>query len=103
MLSVRADHRGCCPLRARTALVTGASSGIGRATPRAIARAGAAVTVAARNAFALELLVTEIEAEGGHALAVPIDIVDHEQVDRAITTTVDTFGRLDIVVNTVGT
>ncbi|MFE9566688.1 SDR family oxidoreductase [Streptomyces sp. NPDC006487] len=84
------------------ALVTGASSGIGGATGRALAAQGAVVALLARRADRLDELVKEIEAEGGRALAVPCDITDREAATAAVRRTVDTFGRLDIVVNNAG-
>jgi NADP-dependent 3-hydroxy acid dehydrogenase YdfG len=62
------------------AVVTGASSGIGRATALALASEGASVVVAARRAGALDTLVAEIERRGGTALAVPTDVTDQQAV-----------------------
>jgi 3-oxoacyl-[acyl-carrier protein] reductase len=86
-------------LKDKVALVTGASQGIGRATSRYLAAAGAKVAVAARNAEKLASLVTEIEAAGGAALAVPLDVADPAQVKSAFQTVLAKFGRLDILVN----
>ena len=81
------------------ALVTGASQGIGRATALALAAAGAKVAVAARNAEKLASLVAEIEAAGGEALAVPMDVADAEQVKAGFQQALAKFGKLDILVN----
>jgi NAD(P)-dependent dehydrogenase (short-subunit alcohol dehydrogenase family) len=81
------------------AIVTGASRGIGAATARALADAGATVALAARDAARLEQLAGEIEAAGGTALSVPTDIGDPEDVERMVARTLDAFGRLDIAVN----
>ncbi len=84
------------------ALVTGASSGIGAATAKALAAEGAAVALVARRADRLADLQAEIEAAGGTALPVPADVTDPEQVSAAVQRTVAELGRLDIVVNNAG-
>ena len=84
------------------ALVTGASSGIGEATARALAREGAAVAVAARRKDRLDTLVAEIEQAGGRALAIEADITDRDQAQEAVRRTVAELGRLDTVVNNAG-
>jgi NADP-dependent 3-hydroxy acid dehydrogenase YdfG len=83
-------------------LVTGASSGIGEATARALAAAGAQVAVAARRLERLQRLVAEIEIEGGAALAIEADITDQEQAIGAVEHTVAGLGRLDVLVNNAG-
>jgi NADP-dependent 3-hydroxy acid dehydrogenase YdfG len=84
------------------ALVTGASSGIGEATARALAAQGAKVAVAARRLERLERLASEIGGQGHTALAIESDITDQEQAIAAVDRTVDELGRLDIVVNNAG-
>jgi len=84
------------------ALVTGASSGIGEATARALAAQGAKVAVAARRLERLERLAGEIGGEGHTALAIESDITDQKQAIAAVDRTVDELGRLDIVVNNAG-
>ncbi|HWM12000.1 MAG TPA: SDR family NAD(P)-dependent oxidoreductase [Solirubrobacteraceae bacterium] len=79
------------------ALVTGASSGIGEAAARALARQGAKVAIAARRRDRLEALAGEIDA-----LVIEADIGDREQAVAAVRRTVDELGRLDTVVNNAG-
>ncbi len=86
-------------LKDKVALITGASQGIGRATSLVLAEAGAKVAVAARNAEKLSSAVAEIEAAGGVALAVPLDVADAAQVRPAFQQVFAKFGRLDILVN----
>jgi NADP-dependent 3-hydroxy acid dehydrogenase YdfG len=84
------------------ALVTGASSGIGEATARALAREGAAVALAARRKDRLDALAAEIEQAGGRALAIEADITDRDQAVETVRRTVAELGRLDTVVNNAG-
>jgi 3-oxoacyl-[acyl-carrier protein] reductase len=86
-------------LKDKVALVTGASQGIGRATSLALAEAGAKVAVAARNTEKLAALVAEIQAAGGEAIAVPMDVADAGQVKNGFAQVLQHFGRLDILVN----
>ncbi len=86
-------------LQDRIALVTGASQGIGRATSLALARAGARVAAAARNAQKLAGVVGEIGAAGGEALAVAMDVADANQVKAGFKQAIERFGKLDILVN----
>lgn len=81
------------------ALVTGASSGIGEATARTLAAAGATVALVARRKDRLDALATEI---GGGAVAIEADITDRAQADDAVAQTVSQLGRLDILVNNAG-
>jgi 3-oxoacyl-[acyl-carrier protein] reductase len=86
-------------LKNKTALVTGASQGIGRATSLALAEVGAKVAVAARNVEKLHALVAEIETAGGRALAVPMDVADPAQIKTGFEQVLAQFGKLDILVN----
>jgi 3-oxoacyl-[acyl-carrier protein] reductase len=86
-------------LKDKVALVTGASQGIGRDTALALAEAGAKVAVAARNEEKLTALVGEIEAAGGTALAVKMDVSNGEEVKAGFKQVLEKFGRLDILVN----
>jgi NADP-dependent 3-hydroxy acid dehydrogenase YdfG len=91
------------PILADTvALVTGASSGIGAATAKALAAEGAAVALLARRADRLNELKTEIESAGGTALVVAADVTDEGQVAAAVESTIAELGRLDTLVNNAG-
>ena len=89
-------------LEGAVVLVTGASSGIGEATARALAAQGAKVALVARRVDRIEKLAQEIAASGHTALAVEADVTDQEQAIAAVERTVGDFGRLDIVVNNAG-
>jgi NADP-dependent 3-hydroxy acid dehydrogenase YdfG len=80
------------------ALVTGARSGIGEATARMLARAGASVAIVARRKDRLDALATEI----GDVLVIEADVTDREQATAAVQRTVDELGRLDTVINNAG-
>jgi 3-oxoacyl-[acyl-carrier protein] reductase len=86
-------------LKDKVALVTGASQGIGWDTAQALVVAGAKVAVAARTEEKLALLVGEITAAGGEALAVKMDVADAEQIKAGFKQVLEKFGRLDILVN----
>jgi NAD(P)-dependent dehydrogenase (short-subunit alcohol dehydrogenase family) len=89
-------------LRDRVALVTGASQGIGRAIAVELAKVGAHVAVCSRRADALEGVAAAVRAEGRKALVLPCDVGDGAQVEAAVARTVDTFGRIDVLVNNAG-
>ena len=89
-------------LRDRIAIVTGASSGIGRSIARGLADEGARVIVAARSTDKLATLVFEIEAAGGKAQAVTADVTDEAQVQALFRTCRESYGAPDLVVNNAG-
>nr|WP_218849529.1 SDR family NAD(P)-dependent oxidoreductase [Nocardioides perillae] len=93
---------GASPLAGRTVLVTGASSGIGEATARAVARRGAHVLVVARRREPLERLVAEIEAGGGRATAYTCDLADGDAVDALVERVLAEHGAVDHLVNNAG-
>jgi NAD(P)-dependent dehydrogenase (short-subunit alcohol dehydrogenase family) len=86
----------------KVALVTGAGSGIGKASSLALAREGFALVLAGRRAEPLEAVRGEIEGFGGQALAVPTDVGDPAQVANLFARTRERFGRLDVLFNNAG-
>ena len=96
-------------LQGRVAIVTGSSRGIGRAIALGLAKAGCAVVIAAKSTTSSEKLpgsihtvVEEIEALGGQALAVQVDVRQEEQIEALAAQTYARFGRIDILVNNAG-
>ena len=90
------------PLADQVIVITGASSGIGLATARKAAKAGAAVVLAARNGEALRAICEDIEAEGGRAYAVPTDVGNPAEVERLARAAIARFERIDTWVNDAG-
>src|SRR6478609_4331785 len=90
------------PLASRIALVTGASRGIGYATARALAKAGAHIVAVARTQGALEELDDEIRKEGGSATLVPLSLTDFEGIARLGAALHERHGRLDILIGNAG-
>jgi NAD(P)-dependent dehydrogenase (short-subunit alcohol dehydrogenase family) len=83
----------------RVVVITGASAGLGRATARRFAEEGAAVGLLARGTGRLEATAREIQASGGQALAVPVDVADPEAVDAAASRVEEELGPVDVWVN----
>jgi short-subunit dehydrogenase len=90
------------PLNERVVVVTGASSGIGRATALAAARAGAQVVISARREHRLQALAAEIRRLGSHAHIFPLDLSDHAAATYLVEATVVRLGRIDVLVNNAG-
>jgi 3-oxoacyl-[acyl-carrier protein] reductase len=86
----------------RTALVTGASRGIGKACARTLAGAGNRLILAARSVEKLEEVATEIRGAGGEAFVVEMDLANKESIARAVDLAAKEFGRIDILVNNAG-
>ena len=89
-------------LSGQSALVTGASRGIGRAVALTLAGAGASVAVTARSANDLETLVGEIRAAGGRALALPCDLTQLDHLESLVSSCQREYGQLNILVNNAG-
>ncbi len=89
-------------LAGRTAVITGAASGMGNATARLLAAQGVRVALLARRAERLEELAEKITADGGQALAVVTDVTDQASVDASAERVHAAFGRVDLVVNAAG-
>ena len=89
-------------LTGRTALVTGASRGIGRALALGLAEAGADLAVSARDADALAQLAKEVEALGRKAVVLPADVTDADACHRLVTDAIAGLGHLDVLVNNAG-
>ena len=89
-------------LTGKVAIVTGSSSGIGKATALRYGAEGARVVVTARRLALCEQTVDQIKAKGGEAWAIQTDVGDEQQVERLIAETVKHYGRLDVLVNNAG-
>jgi NAD(P)-dependent dehydrogenase (short-subunit alcohol dehydrogenase family) len=89
-------------MQGRTALVTGAGRGIGRAVALALAGAGAGVVLAARTAAELASAQADVEALGGRALSVPLDVADRQAAGTAVQAAEAAFGAVDILVQAAG-
>jgi len=89
-------------LSGRVALVTGASSGLGQQFAKTLAKAGAGVVLAGRRIERLKTLRAEIEAEGGDAHVVALDVTDHDSIKSAVAHAETEMGTLDILINNSG-
>lgn len=87
---------------AKVAIITGASSGIGRATATAFGRAGYHVVAVGRQAAALEAVVQEIAASGGRAMSVAVDVTAADAPQRIVSGAIERFGGIDVLVNAAG-
>ncbi len=85
------------------AIVTGASSGLGRACALRLAREGLRVALVARDREALDATARDVEAAGGTPFSLPVDLADAALLDAAVATVADSWGRVDLLVNAAGT
>lgn len=86
----------------KVVVITGASSGLGKATARLLSSEGAAVVVAARRVDRIEALAEELNEQGGKALAVPTNVTDRQQVKDLVDKAVEAYGRIDVMLNNAG-
>lgn len=89
-------------LENRAIIITGASSGIGEATAKKLAKHGAKVTLMARSEDKLKALKSDIENEGGEALIVPGDVTNKKDFEKVVEKTVSEFGKVDGLINNAG-
>ncbi len=89
-------------LKDKIAIITGAAAGIGEVTAKLFAEEGAAVTLCDVAMEPLEKVATDIKAKDGKAIAVKCNVADEADVKSLIATTVDTFGKIDILINNAG-
>lgn len=89
-------------LHGKIAIVTGSSSGIGKAIALRFGQEGAKVVVAARRVHLCEQTVLQIRTQGGEAWPIQTDVADERQVERLMTETVNRYGRIDILINNAG-
>jgi NADP-dependent 3-hydroxy acid dehydrogenase YdfG len=86
----------------KVVVITGASSGLGEATARLPCAQGASVVLGARRADRLQSLAGELTRSGGKAIAVTTDVTHYEQVKRLVDAAVQTYGRIDVMINNAG-
>jgi 3-hydroxybutyrate dehydrogenase len=89
-------------LKDKVAVVTGAASGIGKEIARTFARAGAMLAIADLDSAGAHLAAAELNREGGRAIAVVMDVTSEVQVDAAMASVVEAFGRIDVLVSNAG-
>jgi NADP-dependent 3-hydroxy acid dehydrogenase YdfG len=89
-------------IKAKAIVITGASSGLGEATARALSAQGARIVLGARRADRIQSLARELTAGGGEAIAVTTDVTDRAQVKALVDAAVREFGRIDVMINNAG-
>jgi NADP-dependent 3-hydroxy acid dehydrogenase YdfG len=89
-------------IEGKVVVITGASSGLGEATARLLSGEGASVVLGARRVERLRSLADELTGSGGKALAVATDVTDSNQVQHLVDAAVETYGRVDVMLNNAG-
>ena len=89
-------------IEGKVVVITGASSGLGEATARLLSAQGASVVLGARRVNRLQSLADELTASGGKVLAIPTDVTHYEQVKKLVDAAVQTYGRIDVMINNAG-
>jgi NADP-dependent 3-hydroxy acid dehydrogenase YdfG len=89
-------------IQGKVIVITGASSGLGAAAARRLSAEGATVVLGARRSDRLESLTREFDAKGAKSLAVTVDVADRTQVQKLVDAAVQTFGRIDVLINNAG-
>ncbi len=89
-------------IEGKVVVITGASSGLGEATARLLAAQGASVVLGARRSERIQAVVDELNSSGGKALAIPTDVTHADEVKRLVDAAVQTFGRIDVMINNAG-
>ena len=101
-LVAKSTRRPPFTFRNKTVLITGGSRGLGLEIARVLAREGAHLSLVARNSSTLEAARRELDQIGHRSLVVPCDVRQQKEVDRAVRETVDSFGKLDVLINNAG-
>lgn len=89
-------------IEGKVVVITGASSGLGEATARHLSAQGASVVLGARRIERLQSLADELNNLGGKAVAMQTDVTDPEQVQQLVDKAVETYGRVDVIINNAG-
>ncbi|MFI5888229.1 SDR family oxidoreductase [Streptomyces sp. NPDC051554] len=89
-------------LHGKIVAITGGSGGIGEATARLLAQCGASVVLAARRSERIDAIAQDIQEEGGRAATCVVDVTKAEDLQHLVSTTIDQYGRIDVLVNNAG-
>jgi NADP-dependent 3-hydroxy acid dehydrogenase YdfG len=89
-------------IKEKIVVITGASSGLGEATARHLAQQGAKLVLGARRQDRIQALARELTGGGSKALAVTMDVTDRRQVQNLVDTAVESYGRVDVMINNAG-